>query len=244
MINLATPSLKIPVRSFLLGLFCALALFVPKSHAEPETPPEPKKTGPLLRILCVAGLVEDEELSLASQDEKGNRHEFSKVKLRSSFISDWLPAATGSLDLFKQEGDAMVSKCHFNFPEGATRVILVLLPNKQKQTYQADVIDPSKLRFAKGSSLLINYSPLPGSVMLGSQRVTVKSGERIVSKPVAEANGMFRMLVAYADQENKVVPCYDRYLPYNPESRDFLLLFPDPTAGLRVYSLSEFGPYE
>jgi hypothetical protein len=60
-----------------------------------------------------------------------------------------------------------------------------------------------------------------------------KPGERIVSKPVA-----------YADKSQKIVPCYDRYLPVNPDVREFPLLFPDPNTGLRVYSLFESGPYD
>jgi hypothetical protein len=234
------------MRVFLLLLPLFLITF--SVHGEPEVLPgvksDVKKPAHSLRILCVSSLKESEELILASQDENGAWHEFSTIKLRSSFITDWLPAATGQLHLAVKTGDAFTSKCRFTYPEGASKPVVVLLPDVQKQVYLADVIDPSKLQFAKGSTLLINYSPLPGAVMLGTQRLTVKPGERIVSKPVAEANGMFRMLVAYADKSQKIIPCYDRYLPVNPEARDFLLLFPDPANGLRVYDLAEFGPFE
>jgi hypothetical protein len=55
---------------------------------------------------------------------------------------------------------------------------------------------------------------------------------------------MYRMLVAYPDADKKPVPCYDRYIPGNPDSRDLLFLFPDPTLGLKVFSLPMFGELE
>ena len=58
-------------------------------------------------------------------------------------------------------------------------------------------------------------------------------------------NGMFRMLLGYLDTEGKPVSCYDRYVSYNKESRDFLLLFPDARQpGFAVFSLAEFGPFD
>ncbi len=82
------------------------------------------------------------------------------------------------------------------------------------------------------------------SELVGSDQKSLPPGERLIAKPAAEANGMFWMPVGCSDQENKLIPCYDRYIPYNPDSRDFLLFFPDATTGMRVYSLSEFGPFE
>ncbi len=246
-LNFFTTSIH-PMRRLLPGIVCVLSFLGVSTHGETVTPggekADGKKPAQALRILCVSSLKDAEDLVLASQDDKGAWHEYSTIKLRSSFVTDWLPAASGPLHLAVKTGDTLTSKCRFTYPEGASKAVVVLLPDVQKQVYLADVIDPSKLQFAKGSTLLINYSPLLGAVMLGTQRVTVKPGERIVTKPIAEANGMFRMLVAYADESQKIVPCYDRYLSLNPEAREFLLLFPDPTTGLRVYSLSEFGPYE
>ncbi|MES2920275.1 MAG: hypothetical protein V4819_01935 [Verrucomicrobiota bacterium] len=60
-----------------------------------------------------------------------------------------------------------------------------------------------------------------------------------------EANGMLRMMVAYTDESNELVPCYDRYVGHSPDSRDLLLPLPSATAGsLTVFSLAEFGPFE
>ena len=55
---------------------------------------------------------------------------------------------------------------------------------------------------------------------------------------------MYRMLVGYLNEEKKVVGCYDRFLSANPDTRKFFMLFPDPDMGLRVFSLSEFGPFK
>ena len=110
-------------------------------------------------------------------------------------------------------------------------------------TYSADVIDPGKLNFIKGSTLVVNYSALPGAVVLGAARTSIKSGERLILKPKPDANGMYRMMAAYSDSNKELVPCYDRYVSSNEEARDIILLLPDPTLGLKVFSLSEFGPF-
>lgn len=120
-------------------------------------------------------------------------------------ISDVSSLAAGALDLLKGNAESQISFRHFNYPEGAKRIIRVLLPVTQK----------------KGSILLVNCIRLKGVVVLGSARSSVKPGERTVSKPLAEASGIFRMLADYADAEQKLVPCDDRYLPVNWDSRDF-----------------------
>lgn len=224
--------------------FPALMLVSVITFAQAAEEPADDKAGPKLRMICVSSLEENQELVLASKDTEGKWSEYAEVKLRSSFISDWLPAATGTLHLATRSAEGLVSKCTFKYPEGARRAILVLLPDVAKQRYQGDVIDPAKLTFAKGSTLLVNYSSTPGVAMLGTHRGSAKPGERVVMKPKPGDDGMYRMLVAYQDAKGELVPCYDRYIPHNEKSRDFLLLFPDPVAGLRVFSLAEFGPFE
>ena len=212
-------------------------------HAEPE----PAKSGPMLRIMCVATLpdVENEELVIASRNEEGQWLEHSTVELRSSFVSKWLPAAHGTLHLAARDGKELVSKCQFTYPQGARRAMLVMLPDPSKNSYKGDVINPEKLAFSKGSTLLVNYSTLDATVRLGTKQESIKPGQRSVIKAVPEANRMFRMLVAYTNEAQKLVPCYDRYVGYNPEARDFLLLFPDARhQGISVYNLAEFGPFE
>ena len=206
---------------------------------------EEKKTTPSIRIVCVASLPDTEDFVIASQDEKSEWHEYGSIKLRSSSISEWLPAAAGTLHLaVRASGGTLTSKCQFTYPEGGRRVVVILLPDSTKKVYHADVVDTAKLAFGKGHTLLVNYSSQPATVMLGAQKTIVKPGGRSVVKPLAEPNGMFRMLIAYTKESGEFVPCFDRYVPADNDSREFLLLLPDPTVGLRVFSLPEFGPFE
>jgi hypothetical protein len=205
---------------------------------------EKKDSAPQLRIICVASLSEDQEVILASRDEKGVWQEYRTLKLRSPFITDWIPAKTGELHLALRGSKELVSICRFTYPNDAQRALLVLLADSAKQGYLSDVINPAKMKFAKGSTLLVNYSATSGTVMLGSRRASFKPGEHLIVKPEPEANGMFRMLVAYTGKANELVPCHDRYVPYSDKSRDLLLLFPDPVLRLRTFSLPEFGPFD
>jgi hypothetical protein len=202
------------------------------------------ETGPKLRIVCVSSLSEDHEVIMSSKDEKGAWLEHGTVKLRSPLITEWFPAKSGEMHLAQRGADGLVSICRFTYPADTRRALLVLLPQKEGKSYLADVINPDKLKLAQGSTLLVNYSSTPASVMLGTRRANVKPGERAVVKPEPESNGMFRMLVGFTDKSDKLAVCYDRYVPHSTDSRDMLMLFPDPILGLRVFSLAEFGPYE
>jgi len=211
---------------------------------ESDANPKEREAKPQLRIVCVTSLSEDQEVILASRDEKGAWQEYGTVKLRSSLITDWLPAHTGELHLAVRAGGELQSICRFIYPDGSKRALAVLLPAPLKKTYRADVIDTAKLKFVKGSALVLNYSPLNGLVMLGTTKTQVKPGERSIVKPKPEANGMYRMLVAYADEQKQLVPCYDRYVASNDDARDLIFLLPYPTLGLKIFSLSEYGPFE
>jgi hypothetical protein len=223
-------------------LLCGLliAIHVP-AHGQSA---EKEDSGPKLRIVCVSSLSEEHEVVLASRDEKGAWLEYGTVKLRSPLITEWLPAKPGELHLAQRSTNELVSICRFTYPADTRRALLVLLPQNERKSYLADVINPDKLKFAQGSTLLVNYSSTSASIMLGTRRANMKPGERAVVKPEPESNGMFRMLVGFAGKSDEPVVCYDRYVPYSNESRDMLMLFPDPVLGLRVFSLAEFGPYE
>ena len=66
----------------------------------------------------------------------------------------------------------------------------------------------------------------------------------MIVKPEPEANDMYRMMAAYANDRKEFVPCFDRYVASNPESRDIIFLLPNQTTGLKFFSLSEFGPFD
>jgi len=230
-------------RLFLTFAVLFFGLFLPVMGQQPAAAPKEEETKPQLRLICLGSLGDKQEVILATKNDKGNWLNLGKAELRSSFITDWLPAKTGELHLTLREGDTLKSICQFQYP-AARRALVVLIPDTQKNVYIANVIDPEKLAFAKGSVLVINFSSLPGMVLLGSKKVLLNPGQREVAKPALESNGMYRMMVAYPDPNKKPVPCYDRYIPGNPDSRDMVFLFPDPTLGLKVFSLPMFGEME
>ncbi len=91
----------------------------------------------------------------------------------------------------------------------------------------------------------MNYSPLEAVVKLGAKVRSVGSGKRTTLKAAPQNNGMFRMLLGYTGSSGEPVACYDRYIQHSPDSRDFLLLFPDPKQnGFSVFSFAEFGPFD
>jgi hypothetical protein len=222
-----------------------LALISPVTGQESTTPADDKKERPRLRLICVSSLQADQKVMLASRDEKGEWLELGKAGLRAPFITDWLPARKGeTLHLTIPESDGPKSICSFKYPANSRRLLVVLIADPVNHNYRASVFDPEKIDFAKGSVLVVNFSTQSGIVALGTKRVMVKSGEKSVIKPALEENGMYRMLVAYQAEDKKTVPCYDRYLQGNPDSRDLMFLFPDPSLGLRVFTLPIFGSFE
>lgn len=216
-------------------------LLLPAMGQEPAANPNEREKKPQLRLICVSSLAQNQEVILASLDAKGEWLEHGKVGLRPSFITDWLPAATGKLHLVVRQEGALKSIGQFNYPANARRALVVLLADPQKKVYIANVIDPEKMKFDKGSVLIANYTSQAGMVVLGTNKLSVKAGQRVVAKPALESNGMYRMLVAYLDSERKAVPCFDRYISGDPNSRDMVFLFPDSTLGFKVFSLPMFG---
>lgn len=232
-----------PSRSLLNSLFLSLAMLVPVMGQQDVPREEEKKDQFRLRLICISSLESDQEVTLASRNEAGEWLELGKAGLRSSFIGDWLPAKPGELHLALPENDGLKSICKFNYPADARRALVVLIADPSKKVYRAGVFDPDKLAFAKGSLLAINFSNRSGIVVLGSKKVLIESGGKTVIKPTLEKNGMYRMLVAYEDADRKPVPCYDRYVQGNPDSRDLLFLIPDQSVGLKVFTLPIFGDF-
>lgn len=221
-----------------------VSLLVPAGGQQEPATKEAKKNQPKLRLICVSALEAEHEVKIASRDDKGEWLEIGKTNVRPSFVSDWLPAKTGELHLTIPGTNGLQSLGKFTYPEGTRRALVVLIADPAKKAYQAVVYDPEKLDFAKGSILIINFSSRPGMVVLGEKKITVGSGAQSVVKPAEEKNGMYRMLVAYEDENKKPVPCYDRYVQGNPDSRDLLFLIPDAALGLKAFSLPIFGSFD
>jgi len=230
----------------LAGLF---SIGICHAQTEPDpapAPPEKKEEeGAKARILCVQSLVKgDDEVILATKTDDEKWKELGKLSLRSPVITDWMPVPKGLTHIVRKKGEQMVSLGSFDIKEGLKRVILVLLPDTKKDIYRIQVIDPNNLGFQKGKALVINYANLQAVVKIGNTTKTVAPGQQIVEKIEADADGMFALLVGHVDKEKKIVTCYDRKVSSNPDTRKFILLFPDPDTGLRAMSLSEFGPFE
>lgn len=221
----------------------AIALFLPPAAfgQAVDTAVDAEKNKPKLRFVCISCLAEDQKVVLASHDEKGGWKELGEFSIRSSFITAWVPAMAGELHLALREEGTLKSICHFSYPAGTRRGMAILTADLKNQGYRANVIDPEKLAFAKGSVLLVNFSPQSGVVLLGSNKVAIQAGQQLVAKPALEDNGMYRMMVAYIGADKKPVPCYDRYTQGNPDSRDILFLLPDHMLGLRALSFPIFG---
>jgi hypothetical protein len=232
-------------QSLLAACLFTSALIAVTSHPavaqEAPVKADEKKNKPHVRLICVAALKEDQEVILASRDEAGQWTEMGTSSIRSSFITEWLPAQAGELHVAVREQGSLRSLGKFTYPAECRRAMAVLLPAADKASYSAFAVDPEKLSFTKGSVLAVNFSKQNGYLLLGTTKVTVGSGQRVVAKPTPEENGMYRFMVAYQNEENQAVTCYDRYLPASPDSRDLLFLFPDPVQGLKVMNLPMFG---
>lgn len=215
------------------------------SNAQGESAAKRKEAGTMVRMLCVQSLTEgDEDVILATKTKDGEWKEHGKVMLRSPFITPWVHVPKGMTHLLRKQGEELVSLGSFKSGKNLNRAILVLLPDVAKKTYRVNVINPGELKFQKGKALILNYSKILAVVKLGGKQKTVKPGQLLVENITANRDSMYRLLVSYVNQEKKIVACYDRFVSSNPKTRKFLLLFPDPNTGLRVFSLSEFGPFE
>jgi hypothetical protein len=222
---------------------CALLLFPLTAQEAPAETGKPERK-PHLRFLCVTALKENQEVVLATRDEKGDWQEHATFTLKSSFITESYTVKQGELHLALREEGALKSIGTFTYPADSHQLLVLLAADLTKNIYRAKVIDPEKQKFEKGSVLVVNLSTQTGIVILGTGKKTVNAGAQEVVKPVVEANGMYRLLVAHLDAEQKPIPCYDRYVPNNPDSRDVLFLLNDANTGLKVFSLPIFGAFE
>ena len=172
-----------------------------------------------LKLICVSSLAENQEVVLASRDDKGKWQELGTITLRTSLITDWLPAATGELHLAVREEGTLKSIGQFTCPADSRRALVALIADPEKEVYSAHAVDPKKLVFVEGSVLIFNLSPLAGVVALGPKEEMVEAGQQRVMKPTPEENGTYRMMVSYLDSAGQIVTCYDRQATSNPTSR-------------------------
>jgi hypothetical protein len=213
--------------------------------AQPDTAPSEKKEAVMIRMLCVQSLTgKEEEALLATKAEDGNWMEHGTVTLRSPYITPWLRVPLGTIHLVRKDRGETLSLGSFLIPKNTKNSIVLLFPDTGKNIYRTQVIDPGNLGFRKGKALIANYGNIPAMVQMGKTSVTVNPGKQVVETINADKDGMYRLMIAQMDKDQKIVPCYDRFVSSDPQTRKFILLFPDPKSGLRAMSLSEFGPFE
>lgn len=237
------------IRSTCRYLIVALLLSIGICHSQtapaPATPEKKKEESAKVRILCVKGLVEgEEELMLATKADDGKWKELGKFTLRSPLITDWLPVPEGLTYMVRKKGEQMSPLGSFEMKNGLKRAVIVLLPDQKNNVYRVQLIDPANLGFQKGKALVINYGNLQAVVKIGGSTKTLPPGQQMVEKIEADADGMFALMIGHVDNDKKIVVCYDHKVSLNPDTRKFILLFPDADTGLRAMSLSEFGPFE
>jgi hypothetical protein len=235
---------RLQLRSF-LNITTLVAALLACAAWQPLLGQSTERKGKLqLKLVCVSSIAENQEVLLASRDDKGKWQELGTITLRTSLISDWLPAATGELHLAVREDGTLKSIGQFTCPAGSRRALVALIADPEKTVYSAHAVDPDALKFVKGSVLIFNFSPHAGMVTLGPKEEKVEAGQQRVVKPTPEENGTYRMMVSYLDSGDQIVTCYDRQATSNPNSRDMLFLVPDKTLGLRVLSLPVFGSFD
>jgi hypothetical protein len=213
--------------------------------AKPETAPAEKKEGVMVRMVCIQSLTgKEEEAVLATKTEDGKWMEHGAVTLRSPFITPWLRVPRGTTHLVRKNRGETVSLGSFLIPQNSKSSIVLLFPDTGKNIYRTQVIDPGNLGFQKGKVLIVNYGSIPAMLQMGKTSLTVNPGKQVVETINTDKDGMYRLMIAHMDKDQKIVPCYDRFVSSDPQTRKFILLFPDPKSGLRAMSLSEFGPFE
>ena len=223
----------------LLVTVCLPRVFAQDAVESPA--PDDEKNKPKVRLICVTSLAGEKPITLAVKDKEDKWVELGKTDIRGSFVTDWLPAQAGPIFLTRKEGETLQPLGQFQYPSGAKRALVLLLADEAKKIYRTNVVNPEEMNFRKGSLLIVNFSQANAVVLLGSKKVNVNAGQKQVAEPALDENGMYRTLVAYIDNDKQPVPCYDRFVPGSPDSRDMLFLFPDATSGLRVFSLPMFG---
>jgi len=224
-------------------IFPAILAFSQSSKAQTETTPAERKEGSKVRIVCVQNLgggKKADKLTLAKKSKDDEWIEFGDIELRASTITNWVRVPNEEIHVIRKGGENAVSLGSFTIPPKVNRAVLILIPNPKEKIYRVHLIDPAKLEFRNGKALVVNYTKIPAMVNMGQKTKIVTPGQEYVEDIKTDKDGMFRMLIAYKDKEDKVIPCYDRALSADDKTRKFILLLPDSRIGMQAISLTEF----
>lgn len=200
----------------------------------------------MVRIVCVQSLSgdKDEEITLAQKTDDGKWIESGDLTLRSPGITEWVRVPLGPIHLIRKGAEEPVSLASFTISPDMKGAILILIPDLAKQTYRLQVLDPAKLQFQNGKAFVMNYSAMPAVLNMGKETKPLAPGQQLVETITTDANGMYPLRIGYLDKDKKPVLFYDRRASSHPNTRTYILLFPDTSTGLRAMTFTEFGTLE
>ena len=205
---------------------------------------EETKSKQQIRLIFLSCPEDTGELKLVSGKEDETRVVHHELKPRAPFISDWIEAPAGTLFLAEQRNEKTSRVGAITLRPGNPRTIAFLKSSGKGRSYTVEILDPSKLDFKQGTTLVANFSQRTTEVTLGKDKLSLKPGERKVMEPAAESNGMYRAIVGYTDDEGRQLLAYDRYVKRLDQGRQFLLVMSDELQGISVFPLVEFGPFD
>jgi hypothetical protein len=227
-------------RFFLSVAAVSIGLLLPSFGKKPGK----KEEEPSLRIVCVSTIAEDQEVVLATKDEDGKLKEHATTQLRSSSITDKLPAMAGDLHLALKEDKGLKSLCQFTCPAGASRLLVVLRTNAANDAYEAHVVNLNEAGFEKSTMLMVNFSTSAALVQLGADEHKLEAGQQMVAKQTPGESDKYRLQAFRLEPDGKSVLCYDRFFSSNPNTRGMLFLLPDKSRGIKVFTLPIFGDFD
>jgi len=216
----------------ILRIICLLAGFLPLAGLADNDA--------RFRLICVTALAEDSKVVLATRNKDGQWQQHGRISLRSSLVSDWIPAGKGEIHILSNDGGGLKSIGSFTFPEKTSSALVALNADTEAGTYQTRAVNARTEGFAKGSTLILNLSEESATVALGSTEAKVEAGKDHVATPSGDEEGSFRLTVS-RDIDGQPTLCYDRQRVANPNSRNLLVLIPDEHTGIRVEGLPLFG---
>lgn len=196
---------------------------------------------PAVRIVCASAMAENQELILAAADADGSWEKLATATVRSSQLGEWLDVKPGEIHVLVEEEGVPRSLGHFTLPEGTPRSLVLLSTDREAKTYDIRLVEPKKLGFEKGTTLIINTSLQTALVSLGEREEKLEAGSQVVTKAETEENGTYRMLVSFIDVAGDTVLAYDRQESADPNARGMIFLMSDDSLGVKVISLPIFG---
>ena len=156
---------------------------------------EETKSKQQIRLIFLSCPEDTGELKLVSRKEDETWVVHHELKPRAPFISDWIDVPAGTLFLAEQRNDKTSRVGAITLRPSIPRTIALLKSSGKGRSYAVEILDPSKLAFKQGTTLVANFSQHTTGVALGKNKLSLKPGERKVMVPATESNGMYLSLI-------------------------------------------------